>query len=228
MSFCWLNAATQLCCCAWWLKADKKETSQHDGILFHSELCFAPVPTLSPGPEIVILLLTFTCMNSIALLCKWWQNPFWDTPLISPAGRETSLPWSQTWSPAHSKLLSEFLPPLPLSWKVTYRQFCKGHGWMLHARLPGGTETYPGTVDLVGSWREDTPVFGFSLVEKLQGWLSQIWNVQVFPAIPEAPRNRCKAGRFQRKSCAQASDTPCQWMCEPQGFLFRTNIWPGW
>lgn len=78
-------------------------------------------------------------------------------------------------------------------------------------RWRGGPETFPGTVDLVGSWREDSPVLGLCLVGKLQGWLSQSWDVQVFPAIPETPRNRCKAGRFQRKrSIAQESVTPCQ------------------
>lgn len=75
VSLCWLNAATQLCCCAWWLKTDKKETSQHDGILFQSQLCFAPIPTLNPGPEIVILLLTFMCVNSIALPLQMMAKP---------------------------------------------------------------------------------------------------------------------------------------------------------
>jgi len=49
-----MNAATQHCCWAYLWKTDKKETSQVDGFLFASDLCFAPIPILSPKSETVI------------------------------------------------------------------------------------------------------------------------------------------------------------------------------
>lgn len=66
VTLCWLNAATQCCCCASWQKTDKKETSQLNGFLFASELSFAPIPTLAQSlkKQSFTLLLTFMCVNS--------------------------------------------------------------------------------------------------------------------------------------------------------------------
>lgn len=45
-----------------------------------------------------------------------------------------------------------------------------------------GIDTCPGAVDLMGSWREDISVMGFSLVGQLQGCFSQSRDAQVFPS----------------------------------------------
>ena len=50
------------------------------------------------------------------------------------------------------------------------------------AGMRGHAETCPGAVDLIGSWRDDISVMGFSLVGQLQWCLSQSRDAQVFPS----------------------------------------------
>lgn len=171
------------------------------------------------------------CPNSYLKPRSWNSHPAADIherEQHSPASANDSKPHSETHHLPHllagthlfprarpevlltANYFESFFPHYPFPGKLLTGSFANAmvgcYGWMW-----GGPETFPGTVDLVGSWREDSPVLGLCLVGKLQGWLSQSWDVQVFPAIPETPRNRCKAGRFQRKrSIAQESVTPCQ------------------
>lgn len=159
---------------------------------------------LNPKSEIVIYTAADidVCEQLRSAYAFDIKKYFWDMLLISGycQGAVSYLEQATRFCSEQSKLLWEVPPPPLLSWTVTHRQLGRCHSWMSHTSLwvvgtRGGTDTGPGAVDLIRSWREDIPIMGFSLVGQPQGCFSQTWDAQVFPS-----HYTCLSGEAQKPS----------------------------